>query len=164
MKMKMLNTMAMVIAGGAMLLATSGCDKSQQDNLKEQATDAQRRAGDAANDAMAQAKAGWESLKTQYAPQIDAMNEKVATLKTEAAKFKDTQLDGYIAQIDEKLSNVKGKLSETFSSEGFATLKDNVGQWMDDVRQLYDKASARLAELVKGTTAPAPAGSTTPGG
>lgn len=158
MKMKMLNAMAMVIAGGAMLLATSGCDKSQTDALKEQAADTQRKAGEVASDAMAKAKEGWESLKTQYTPQIDQMNEKLATLKTEAAKFKDTQLDGYISQIDEKLANIKGKLGETFSSEGFAALKDKIGPWIDEVKGLYDKASARLAELVKGASAPAPGG------
>ena len=150
--MNVLRVMAMAIAGGAMLLAVSACDQQTNDNLKEQAADARNKASEAANDALAKAREGWEDLKTQYAPQIDAMNEKFTKLKTDAANYKDTELDGYIAQIDEKLSNVKGKLSETFSEEGFASLKEKVGPWIDEIKALYDKAAARLAELVKSAT------------
>lgn len=157
--MQKMNMFAMATASAALvLLAPAGCDKSQQDSLKEQAAEAQKKAGEASSEAIAQAKAGWENLKTQYAPQVDQMNEKLTKLKADAAQFKDTQLDGYIAQIDEKLSNVKGKLAETFSTEGFESMKAKIGPWIDEVKSLYDKAAARLAELVKGASTPAPGG------
>ena len=156
MKWTMLRTMT-ATAFAASLLAT-GCDQTSQDNLKEQAADARNKASEVANDAAAKAKAGWDSLKAEYAPQIDQMNEKLATLKTEAAKFKDTQLDGYISQLDTKIRDIKAKLAETFSAEGVDALKQNVRQWMTEAKDLYDKAAARLAELTKS------AGATTPSG
>ena len=155
MKWTMLRTMAAACA--ALLLAT-GCDQTSQDNLKEQANDAKNKASQVASDAAAKAREGWDNLKTELTPQIDQMNEKLATLKTEAAKFKDTQLDGYISEIDAKIRDTKAKLAETFSAEGFEGLKQNVGQWMTEAKDLYNKAVARLAELTKS------AGGTTPGG
>lgn len=152
MKWTMLRTMT-ATAFAAALLAT-GCDQTSQDNLKEQAADARNKATEVANDAAAKAREGWESLKTEYAPQIDQMNEKLAALKTEAAKFKDTQLDGYITQLDAKIRDIKGKLAETFSAEGVDALKQNVSQWMTEAKDLYNKATARLAELTKGATTP----------
>ena len=98
----------------------------------------------------AEAQKAWESIKTQYAPQVDALNNKLTSLKEQAAKFKDTQLDGYISQLDGKVAEIKSKLSGTFSADGLESLKANLGKWMDEAKALYDKAAARLAELTKG--------------
>jgi hypothetical protein len=138
------------MAAGLMALVSAGCDQQSQDNLKEQANQASEKAGQVASDAMAQAKEGWENLQTQYAPKIDELSGKLATLKTEAAKFKDTQLDGYITQLDGKVNEIKSKLGGTFSAENLQALKDNVGKWMEEAKALYDKAAARLAELTSG--------------
>ncbi len=156
MKWTMLRTMT-ATAFAAALLAV-GCDQTSQDNLKEQANDAKNKANQAVSDAAAKAREGWDNLKAELSPQIDQMNEKLATLKTEAAKFKDTQLDGYISQLDTKIRDVKTKLAGTFSAEGFDALKQNVSQWMTEAKDLYNKAAARLAELTKS------AGGTTPSG
>jgi hypothetical protein len=58
-----------------------GCDKSSQDTIKDTTADAQKKAGDT----LAKAKEGWENLKTEYAPQLDELGNKVAKLKEDAA-------------------------------------------------------------------------------
>jgi hypothetical protein len=145
---------AMTLAlGVSIALAIAGCDSKTQDNLKEKAAEAQQQAGQVAGDAMAKAKEGWESLKSEYAPQIEQLGDKVATLKTEAAKFKDTQLDGYISELEGKLGAIQTKLGEAFSADGMASLKDNLAKWTGEAKELYDKAAARVAELAKGAGA-----------
>lgn len=155
---KITATLALATAVSAAVVA--GCDEKSQQNLKEKAAEAQNKASQVAGDAMAKAREGFESLKTQYAPQIDELSSQLATLKSQAMKFKDTQLDGYLSQLDTKISEIKSKLGGTLSQDAVTSLKDNMGKWMDEAKGLYEKASARVAELTKSAapTPPAPGG------
>jgi hypothetical protein len=141
-------TSSLIVA--SVLLAVPGCDEKSQTTLKEGVTDAQNRASDTLASGADAAKAAFEDLKKEWAPQLETMNTQLATLKEKAATFKDTQLDGYISQLDAKLGEIKAKLGETFSADGMVALKDNVTKWMGEAKKLYDQASARLAELTKG--------------
>ena len=150
--------MSMLVTGVAMTaaLGLAGCDEQSQQSIKESAAEAQSKAKEAgaavqeqAGEIADKAKAAFEDLKKEWAPQIDAMNAKVDTLKADAAKFKDTQLDGYINQLSAKMTEIKAKLAEMVSGDGLDSLKENLGRWMDEAKQLYDKAAARVAELTK---------------
>lgn len=140
---------ALVSLTMTLALAVAGCDEKSVENLKEKAGEAQQKAGEVAGDALAKAKEGWESLKSEYAPQIEQLGAKVETLKSDAAKFKDTQLDGYVTELEGKLGAIKAKLGEAFSADGMTSLKDNLAKWTGEVKDLYDKAAARVAELAK---------------
>jgi hypothetical protein len=133
-----------------------GCDEKSQQSIKDSATEARNKAKEAgaavqeqAGELADKAKTAFEDLKQQWAPQIDEMSRNIDTLKADAARFKDTQLDGYINQLSAKMTEIKGKLGEMVSGDGLTALKDNLGKWMDEAKKLYDQAAARLAELTR---------------
>ena len=133
----------------ACTLLIAGCDEKTQQNLKDKAAEAQSSATEMAKAGLDTAKETYESLKSEYAPQLEEMGAKVADLKEQASKFKDTQLDGYVSQLEAVIGDAKLKLNEAMSADGMTAIKDNMGKWMEEAKSLYGQATARIAELSK---------------
>ena len=143
-----------VLAMALAMLALGGCDEKSEREIKERSNQAQDdmsravdKAAQAAKDVGAEAKQAWESFKTQSQPLIDDMHSKAENLKRDGSAYHDDKLDGMLAQLDAKMRDIGDKLRGAFSSDNMESLKQNINAWMDDAKQLFDRAKARLDEL-----------------
>jgi hypothetical protein len=130
-----------------MALAVAGCDEQTQRDVQEQTDRAQDKAAEALETSGEKVEQGWESIKTQWQTEMDDMERELAILKQDAAKFKDEQLDDSIAEADEKMREIGGRLRDAFPAEPVETLQTEVKRLLLEAKEAYERAKARLAEL-----------------